>query len=125
MVRRLFTAVVVVSLLLCASVCVVWVRSFWKLDAFTYRPITEPWYRQTMVNGASLRGKFSFHFSSFEILPPPSNEGRTRMYGSPTGFEWNSRPASTIRPQPAWPNQPILLRLLGFEYENARKEKPF
>ena len=36
--RHAFTALSLLSLLLCVGVCVLWVRSYWVKDCVSYRP---------------------------------------------------------------------------------------
>src|SRR5687768_14684658 len=87
--RRLFTLTSVLSLLVCVTVCVLWVRSYWYFD--------DVWYTAGVAEGKGKRWKLGFATDRGTLYPH-------------CGYDWKGdtprEPAELLlsgQPQPATP----------------------
>jgi hypothetical protein len=89
--RRLFNLAAAVSLVLCVAVCVLWVRSYTRLDSVTWiRFRTEGGStRFTCVGASTSRGRLMLRMS---VQPPEASLIMARRYGDfRSGFSYFRR----------------------------------
>lgn len=122
MIRRMFTLVTALSLLICVSTAVLWVRSYWVSDSVGFDSL-EPLQGLTSQDnfGYSVgvnRGKFNWSKRRGTFGMPPDVVARLpRVVGE---RKWWRRSAVSVEyPRPVGPCPPSLLERVGFHREHV------
>jgi hypothetical protein len=101
MLRRLFTILSALSLLLCVAVCLLWVRSYWVNDSFACA---------TAVGGSRAVGSNSGHLV---LMRQSLTAGSTARVTTPTGYRSAAAGRDGGSMRPSW-------SFLGFRYTGLR-----